>query len=98
MTDNEKAILKNVINKLIDSGLERRNSICESITLLRMDGKISEHKKDFIKNFIRKNRPKWYNWSFWHPAFTDEIYWWKQNESGKQQRIKFLKRLLKKLS
>lgn len=85
--------------KLVIDNLENNPeyySVCESIGNLYLKGNITYEEQSKLRIHFRENKPnenrykEFYN----HPSFQGNMYWWRLNKEGNEQRILFIKHLL----
>jgi hypothetical protein len=93
--------LKQLYTLLLRKQMVRHKGICLNIEILYNERLISSYEKDLLHNHFKNQYPTifskfWWNTSF--KQFTSRYgYWWKSDEKGQEQRIKFLQHIISKL-
>lgn len=85
--------LKNSLNT------EYSKSICSIITETWHNELISECEFVILLNDLSTRKPNIFSRFWWNKDFNQirDRFWWKLNEEGQQQRIKFLEHIISKL-
>jgi hypothetical protein len=92
-----------VLEDFITNNAEDNNYVrCLCFTIKRLSyiytQKITINEKEHLFINLRENYPNITSRFFWNNSFTGKIngYWWNLNKKGYDQRVKFLKHLIKK--
>lgn len=78
---------------------KRDTGICSRIDAMVFSDKCTTSEWSEIMNHIRKNKPNIFSRFYWHPSFNWAYhggFWWKRNNEGYKQRVKFLESLIEK--
>lgn len=91
--------LKELYILLLDSGFIKLGiGVCTSMTKLFHSKTITLPEYEMLSDDFILRRPRYiFGKIYWRMNIPDGAYWWRLNEYGKNQRIKFVKNIISKL-
>ena len=88
--------LKTLLELLLEEVKEEFYAgMCSCRMRLWVKSIITDEEDDIIFDFLKANRPKWYQYGYSF-IWRNDCYWWKKGKV--KPRVKFLKHWIKKLS
>lgn len=74
------------------------DGICTKITHLRKKGLITSPENWSLYNdFLNRKPIPYFSKFWWNKSYTGKGYWWTCDEAGGEQRIRFIKHIIKSL-